>query len=170
MQTVATSGKTGVVLGNRPVQIPLALKEPAKAAVTRLTAAAPAGAPDHPIILRLEDVTFDEQPGIYYEVYLNLPEDEEDPEFHNGHYVGNLGFFAKLPRDVEEEHATATVSQVFDISGVVKSLAGAKGWDRDRLTVTLVPRGLEDARGHPREVKADAKIRVGRITLAVPKE
>jgi Protein of unknown function (DUF_B2219)/Polyphenol oxidase middle domain len=170
VQTVATAEKTGVTLGDRPVHIPVALKAPAKAAVKRLTAAAPALSPDHALVLRLEDVTFDKQPGIYYEVYLNLPDDGEDPEFHNGHYVGNLGFFGKVPRDDKDEHGAAKATHEFDISGVVRNLTGAKKWDPDRLTVTLVPRGLEDATGHPREVKTDAKIRVGKVTLNSPKD
>jgi Common central domain of tyrosinase/Polyphenol oxidase middle domain/Protein of unknown function (DUF_B2219) len=174
VQPVATAEKTGVVLGNRPVAVVVALPQPAKAAVKRLTAAAPDAVPDHPIILRLEDVTFDKQPGIYYEVYLNVPADEDDPDFHNGHYVGNLGFFAEIPGEGKDEHGMAAdgakVTQVFDISGVVRSLEQAKKWDPDKVTVTLVPRGLEDSDGHPLEVKTEAKIKIGKITLNSPKD
>jgi tyrosinase len=172
MQTVATAEKTGVALGDRPVTVTVALKAPAKAAIKRLTGAAAADAPAHAVILRLEDVTFDKQPGIYYEVYLNLPAKEE-PDFQNGRYVGNLGLFAKPHAGGKDDHKMADVARIsadFDVSGVVRELAQAKKWDADQLTVTFVPRGLEDSKGRPQKVKTEAKIKVGKITLNSPKE
>jgi tyrosinase len=171
VQSVATAEKTGVALGTRPVSVAIALKEPAKKAVERLAAAAPAAAVAHPIVLRLEDVTFDKQPGIYYEVYVNVPADQDDPDFHNGHYVGNLGFFAKFDGGHDEHGADgAKATAAFDISGLVRELAAQKKWDPDRVTVTFVPRGLEDENGHPLEVKTEAKIKVGKVTLNSPTE
>lgn len=174
LQTLATAEKTGVKLGTRPVSVSIGLKEPAKEAVKSLIDAKPADAADHAIVLRLEDVTFDKPPGIYYEVYLNLPAEEDDPEFSNGRYVGNLGFFAMLPVEGHDDHAmagdVAKAAYMFDISGLIRALSKEKDWDPDKATVTFVPRGLEDSNGQPMEVKTDAKITMGKITLEGPKK
>jgi hypothetical protein len=172
MQVVATAEKSEVALGNQPVSVKIGLKERAGAAVKRLTGADAADVPAHPIVLRLEDVTFDKQPGIYYEVYLNLPAKEE-PDVQNGRFVGNLGFFATHAAGKKGDHKTtgaAKTSATFDISGVVRELARGKKWDPDQLTVTFVPRGLEDSEGRARKVKTEAKVNVGKVTLSSPKE
>lgn len=173
VETVATAERTGVPLGSLPVRVPLALKEPAKAAVERLATAKPAEAVNAPLTLTLEDVTFDKQPGIYYEVYLNVPDEDDDPQIHNGHYIGNVGFFGKFPAEgMPAEHGAtaegAKTSFTFDISGVVRSLHQAKKWDPDKINVLIVPRGLEDSHGNRLPVRTEAKIKVGKITLSRP--
>src|SRR5262249_49350445 len=143
-------------------------------AVDRVVSAKPTEAVVKSLTLRLEDVSFDKQPGIYYEVYVNLPADDDDPQIHNGHYVGNVGFFSKLPTDdMPAEHGATTggakASYEFDISGVVRALHQARKWDAAKMSIVLVPRGLEDSHGNRLPVRTEAKIKVGKITLDRPK-
>src|SRR5262249_28648607 len=149
----------------------VALKQAAQKAVERVEKS-PKEAVNHPITLQLEDVTFDRPPGIFYEVYLNLPPDGEDPEFLNGHYVGNVAFFAddRDPNAPEHTHAAAKQTFQFDITGLVRELVARKKWDKDKATVTFVPRGLEDANGFPLEVKTDARVKIGKVTFQSTKE
>ncbi|HEX3152229.1 MAG TPA: tyrosinase family protein [Gemmataceae bacterium] len=176
VESVAVAEQQGIALGTRPVRVAVTLKEPAKKAVARALGAA-AVAADNPITLHLDDVAFDKQPGIYYEVYLNVPADEDNPEFHNGHFVGNLGFFAKThePAAGADPHAAMTdggakQSHVFDITGLVRELSAEKKWDPEKATITFIPRGLEDSDGHPLEIKTDAKIKVGKVSFQSTKE
>jgi len=171
MTPIATSEKEGIVLGARPVLVTVALKESAQKAVERVAKSAEDAA-NNPITLQLDDVTFDRSPGIYYEVYLNLPADGEDPEFHNGHYVGNVAIFADEPGPNRPAHAHAAekLSFQFDITGLVRDLVARKKWDKDNATVTFVPRGLEDANGFPLEVKTDAQVKIGKVTFQSTKE
>ena len=76
-----------IELGTAPVTVAAETEgEPARRALT-------AEAGERRFALNLEGVRYSENPGVTYEVYLNLPEGAP-PSYHSPHYVGNVGFFA----------------------------------------------------------------------------
>jgi hypothetical protein len=81
--------------------------------------------------LYLEDLAFG-RPGVYFEVYANLPPGVE-PDPSGAHYVGNLGHFGP---------AGQVTDVGFDVTDVLSRLT-REGDGLESLTLTFVRRGLE---------------------------
>jgi hypothetical protein len=95
-------GEEMIELSAAPKRVPLQLRDEARERVTE-AAQAEAVPLEERIVLNVEGVQFDDQnPGVTYEVYLNLPEDQ-DPDYQSPHYVGNIGFFGMGTYEAEEE-------------------------------------------------------------------
>ena len=78
-----------------------------------------------------------------YEVYLNLPEDQ-DPDYQSPHYVGNIGFFGMGTYEAEEEgHGGHPADMSFDVTDVVRALQERSEWSEGDARVSFVMRGLE---------------------------
>lgn len=158
----AVATKQGkVALGDQPVTVGVDLGTEAKAALT-----APAGGQTY--LLSIEGIAYTKQPGVHYEIYLNLPAGTGEPDPESVYYVGNLSFFALRPSGGSGSHAThADVKQVFDVTEVVRNLRAKNLWNEDRLSVTFVPRGLDDPAGRRQKPKVTAKPEFTRIALVV---
>ncbi len=94
---------------------------------------------DSAVVLNIEDIHISKPIGMYYWVYVDLPENAElDPA--GSYYAGNLDFFG-----VGEHHHDAEVhgegaagdSRSFDITDNVRSLAANGEWSPSKLSVTL---------------------------------
>ncbi|MGK3985935.1 tyrosinase family protein [Sorangium sp. So ce136] len=94
---------------------------------------------ESPIVLSLEDISFERNPGVTYEVYLNLPEGTP-PDHQSHYYVGNIGFFVE--RRPGHLHGPGAVDQAFDVTGNVRSLAERGEWKDAPPKVTFIMRGL----------------------------
>jgi tyrosinase len=130
-------------------EAPVVLAE-AKPAETSFELSAPSG----PVASRLAadvrepasylnvEVEGEQNPGLLYGVYVNLPPGEPaEPE--SPHYVGALPFFGietTVPDDAEEE-APHRLRYVFDITPTVAKLSAEGRWDPARLHVTFAPIG-----------------------------
>jgi len=79
-------------------------------------------------------------PGVYYEVYAELPEGAE-PQAAGPSYLGTLSLFG--PKGNKDAKAA------FDITGLVRDLKGKGRWDGD-LELTFIRRGLEPPKDQPR--------------------
>ena len=75
-----------------------------------------------------------------YEVYLNLPEDQ-DPDYQSTYYVGNIGLFGMGTQQAEEGGHPADMS--FDVSDVVRAPQERGNWNEAEARVSFVMRGLE---------------------------
>jgi tyrosinase-like protein/polyphenol oxidase-like protein len=152
-----------VEVGATPVSIVLVTRA---SALTSLGKIASAPAAESPIMLNVEDIRFDKNPGVTHEVYLNLPEDEL-PALQPRYFVGNIGFFGHLPGG----HAHGGKSLGFDITANVLALEKAGQWQQQAPRVTFVPRGLlSPETGAQAEVPVEAMepeilVQIGKVTI-----
>ena len=109
------------------------------------------------LILRIEGIDYDDQPGVYYEVYINLP-GEGDPSHRSRYYIGNITFFAIKPHHGGEEGGI----QTFDITRAVRELAGDSDWDPNDINVSFVKRDLETDLEFSRDAPS---ARIGKISI-----
>jgi tyrosinase len=139
--------------GTRVSLTPAPAAGAAAAALTDRIAAAP---PERQIHLVIRGYRAEAQPGVTYDVYLDLPATGAAGA-GEGHYVGTLNFFGVVPHDGHEGHgATASPAAIsFDVTELAKRLK-AEGELSDTPTVTIVPAG---------EPATDAKPVVGEIAL-----
>jgi len=147
--------------------------EGAKPAETSLELSAPSGpvaeilaeeAREPASYLNVE-VEGEENPGLLYGVYVNLPPGEPaEPE--SPHYVGALPFFGietTVPDETQEE-APHRLRYVFDITPTVAELTAQGRWDPDHLHVTFAPIGVgPDAQPEA----ARPAVRVSHVSLFV---
>jgi tyrosinase len=122
------------------------------------------------ILLHLDDIEAEENPGSVYGVYVNLPQDPSEQQLAE-HHVGNLSFFGieearEPPRD-EPPHG---VRSSMDITDVAHSLAAHDEWDGEHVRVTLQPLGLLAPKGAadapPTPMHEDLPVSVGRVSVS----
>jgi Common central domain of tyrosinase/Polyphenol oxidase middle domain len=166
----AVGGEGMIELGAAPKRVPLQLTDQATERVAEV-AQAEAVPLEERIVLTVEGVQYyDQNPGVAYEVYLNLPEDQE-PDFRSDYYVGNLGFFGTGTHDPEAGgHGGHPVDQSFDLTDVVRALRERGEWREGEATVSFVMRGLEPseqgAEGFAEQEKEPpGQPRVERVTI-----
>lgn len=127
--------------------------------------ARPAG---HRIVLEVDDIRYEKPPGIYYEVYLNLPKGAE-PDPRGPNFVGNLAFFALMPHPAHKPGESAQPQtggrRDFDITKTVSTLMAKEAWTTAQATVTFVARGLVDREGKPLPISPGTKATIGRIAI-----
>jgi tyrosinase len=122
------------------------------------------------ILLHLDDIEAEENPGSVYGVYVNLPEDAGVRQLAE-HHVGNLSFFgleqAREPRGDEPAHG---IRSSMDITDVAQSLKAHGEWDGEHVRVTLRPLGLLAPEGAdappPKPTHEDLPVHVGRVSVS----
>jgi tyrosinase len=122
------------------------------------------------ILLHLDDIEAEENPGSVYGVYVNLPENADEQQLA-AHHVGNLSFFgieqAREPRRDETPHG---VRSSMDITDVAQHLKAQGEWDDAHLSVTLRPLGLLAPEGSdaapPTPTHEDLPVSVGRVSVS----
>jgi hypothetical protein len=92
----ASEGVDMIELGATPVKVPIEVQDKTREAVAEVAAAEVV---ENRVVLSLEGVQFDRNPGVSYEVYINLPEGQE-PDYRNEYFAGTLGFFGLEPDHV----------------------------------------------------------------------
>jgi Common central domain of tyrosinase/Polyphenol oxidase middle domain len=99
------------------------------------------------LFLRFDDIRYEKSSGVYYEVYVDAPV-QTAVSIHTPGYVGNLSLFGLNPHRVNgapmPPHSDVFVE--YNISRLVPRLIQL---NLTAVNVTLVPRGLFDARGNP---------------------
>jgi len=127
-----------VMLGRGPIRV--ALKPPASAgtAARALRARIKTLPPDRHIYMVVRDLRVNEQPGVLYRLYLDLPPDEK-PGRSNPHYAGTLNFY-----NATETSDAANVKNPkifsYDITAMIRNLQ-AQNLLSDETTVTVIPSG-----------------------------
>jgi tyrosinase len=115
--------------------------------------------------LNVEDVEGDQNPGLLYGVYVNLPEGEApDPE--GPHYAGAISFFGieSTVSDDADEKAPHRLSYVFDITDTVEELMRRDHWNPAELKVRFLPVGV----GPDTSLGFDPPpVQVGRVSLFI---
>ena len=168
--TPASDLQTGpaIPLGTAPVNLSLSLKPQAQARFQEL-ARAPEGKA-RPILLNVEGIEVDRTPGVYYEIYVDLPQGEK-PDFSSPSYVGNLAFFAlNHPHGGHAGHPAEggekpRVFRTYDITRVVRGIQARHQWSND-VKVTLVMRGVVDEKTEKQmPVSQGTKARIARVDI-----
>jgi tyrosinase len=145
--------KTPVTLGAAPVHASVALARVAGAAAT---AAAPSFAQrmskvaaNRSVFLVLKGLRADVQPGVLYDVYLQLPEGVA-PEKGAEYRIGTLSFFDTGHGDHAAAGAGTQAKFVsFDITGLMTQLAAKKLLETGKLDLTFAPLGQPVATAKP---------------------
>jgi tyrosinase len=162
---VIASGVASIELGAEATRVSVAVPAASRPKV----AAAFGDEPKVGLTLALEDISVDKQPGVYYEVYVNLPASEKNPDSQSPHYVGNLSLFGF---GAHGDHAATAAeggpSFNFELSGAARALKEEGLWNDEEVTVTLVPRGLTAAPGKPPlpKLTVGGKVKVGKVSVA----
>jgi hypothetical protein len=94
------------------------------------------------IVLKLEDVEFQRDASVAYNVYLNLPEDQE-PSVRSLHFVGTVTSF-EVEAAAHEGHAGHTNAKPtlsFDVTNLVRQLETRGLWKDETASVSLVESG-----------------------------
>jgi hypothetical protein len=126
------------------------------------------------VLVTIDDIKADINPGVVYAVFLNAPDDDGDPlKYH----IGNIALFGiEKMNDPDERHEGAPGFQhVFDATEVAGQLAEEGRWDPSAVTVTfepskvLPPPGEEDTwdSGQTEEEATVPPIEIGRVSLLV---
>ena len=141
----ATSGP--VALGAAPVHVTMKSPPAAPANAMAFAAVGATLGPSKTVKLLLDNLTADGQPGVLFDVYLDLPAGTApDPDGPN--YAGTINFFAVNPPHAD--HGGQPVAQNFslNVTRMVRELAAA-GKLTDTPSVTIVPQGAPDAAAKP---------------------
>lgn len=145
-----------VALGSEPVKTELDLakvlprmREAVKTANQRL-------------LLELDDVAADRQPGIIWEVYLGDSPASDDAGEKNPRYIGNVVLFGGGIR-AEGHHGSEPARFSFPITRATLDTVDVK---QTRVALTFVPRGLL-VNGKPSRPKAEAEVRIGSVSLTL---
>jgi len=128
--TVAEAAQKDVSLGAASTRLKVTV--PAEAA-QRMAAAVPEGPTHYHLVIEGIRLV---HPGAYYEVYVNLPEDQE-PDTEGEYFVGTIAIFGHA-HGADDEGATRT----YDITGLVHSLQQKGEWTGD-VNLTIVRGGEE---------------------------
>jgi tyrosinase len=162
------ASETAVRLVGGPASVTLQIDPQAHdAALSAIGAPAP-----RRILLSVEDIEAERNPGTVYGIYVNLPGDAS-PDVAEAHHAGNVSFFgverARNPRGDEAAHSLRVVQ---DITELTATLAAEGDWDGRHVEVTFRPLGLippdrpELTHALPDDVSnADPPVTIGRVAI-----
>jgi len=177
--SLTAQSPSGVVsLGAERMSVPVLISSLEEARHAHPLFAQQTVVPAHRIIMRLEGIDYDTNPGHTYEIYLNLPKGQ-DPEYTDFHYVGNLGFFAMdsephrmgdtMPMGHSHRRHRMKGVVSFDITDVVGALQESGHWNPEAMDVTFVLSGLLPPPGSSAPittVESGERARIDRIVIA----
>ena len=128
---------------------------------------AAAAGPEPRVYLNLADIEGEVNPGVVYEVYLNLPENAAG-QVREAHRVGVVSFFGieqSTPAGAAASgQAAHGMRYSFDVTDLVNRLRSSAGWDPSNLRVSLQP--VEGSEEDERAAAgADRPVRIGTINL-----
>jgi hypothetical protein len=133
----------------------------------------PAGGQPQRMLLQVEDIEAEQDPGLAYAVYLEPAGGAADADRERRH-VGNVAFFGiRAMNDPDKPHDGAPgFRHVFDASAVVASLRAENRWDPDAITVTFEPITVlpppgEELPPEAQRTEAVPPVRIGRVSLFV---
>jgi Common central domain of tyrosinase/Polyphenol oxidase middle domain len=152
-EQIAVSPETGIHLASETMRVQLKIAPEATAKMKRLLEDKEFR---HAVVLNLEIDHVNDTNGIYYEVYADLPANEE-PSYKSIHYVGNLGFF--VPKD-------SAITKRFDLTRSIRVMRDKEAWDGSQLTITFVPRGvLNPENRQPLPLQPGVRATIERVSL-----
>ncbi|HEY0513596.1 MAG TPA: tyrosinase family protein [Thermoanaerobaculia bacterium] len=165
----------GEVIVDKPVTA--RLRDQRASVALTIPAAEPesVGNEGHRLTLSIEGIQFG-RPGVYYEVYANLPAGAA-PDRKSPNYVGNLAVFGQLA-DGTPAHAHGDVGKPgekslatgatlsYDVQRLIDRLRGQPGYKGD-LKLDFVPKGLVPPKNRPQKesLAPVREVRFSRVKL-----
>jgi Common central domain of tyrosinase/Polyphenol oxidase middle domain len=144
-----------VELKGEPVSFPIELKE------IREKLAAVVESKTDTLLLALDDVEAEQQPGVAWGVFVGLPAgaagDEKSP-----FYVGAMSLFGSGVRS-EKHHEFKTAQFVYPLNRAVQAAMKA---NEEKLLVTFVPLGIV-IDGKPSRPEVKSPVRIGKTSLII---
>jgi Common central domain of tyrosinase/Polyphenol oxidase middle domain/Protein of unknown function (DUF_B2219) len=139
VRRLGVSQEPEIRLGARPTVVSAALESD--------VGVAEAEAGPEVVTLTIHGISADEDPGVGYSVYVNVPSPPGEQSPEHPHYVGLLSFFGATAAEQhdhggEEGHMPGGergVSATFDITDLVRRLKEQGTWDPAKVTLTFVP-------------------------------
>jgi tyrosinase len=155
--------QVGVKLGPVPVEVPLVIPPELQEELRSFPDRPEAG---NDIAVHLEHISLTREPGVFYEVYANLPEGETGTEYTSPNYVGNLDFFGVAAAgDATVDHsAMAMHSRRLSLLNVYAHQRSVGEWRDDVVRLTFIPRAYVEGE-NPAEEASDTQAAIGRISL-----
>jgi tyrosinase len=137
--TVASAAT--ITLSAKPLRVPLA--KPFRGAA--ITPQGPGGPVRYYVVV--QGLNSDRQPGVLYNLYLNLPDATSDAT-NAAHLIGSINFFGAMSHGLgADAHAMSSKFISFDITPLVQRL-GAQAVSGD-LHVTIAPAGAPQGEAQP---------------------
>jgi hypothetical protein len=152
--------KSALRLGATPAVVTVPLSAEARQALARLQAETGEG---QQLLLVLEDIHLEEQPDVYYELYVDLP-DGVRPTYTSPHYVGNLDFFGPSPKS-QKPHGPAV--RTFTLLPALVQLRAAGRWRENEVHLTFVPRAHTEQETPATVLQKRTQAVVGQITIRI---
>jgi hypothetical protein len=125
------------------------------------------------ILISVEDIEAERDPGLAYAVYLDSPGENDGLDRERRH-IGNVSFFGiEKMNDPDQPHDGAPgFRHTFDATDALKTLKEQKDWDPASMRVTFEPITLLPPPGEelPEEAERTAQatpVRIGRVSLFV---
>jgi Common central domain of tyrosinase/Polyphenol oxidase middle domain len=158
-----------VELTGTPASVALTLPESTRAMLDEAAADA-----SRRLLVSVEDIEAETNPGIGYAVYLDTRGATDDVTRERRH-VGNVSLFGiDVMNDPDLAHDAAPgLRHVFDATSAVDALSEQGRWDPEHVTVTfepitvLPPPGEEATPKAAADVAATTPVRIGRVGLFV---
>jgi len=147
-----------VELEGAPVSIPIDLKdlrEKLVAALERKT---------DTLLLKLDEVEAEQQPGMSWAVYAGLPPGTEGTA-ESPYYLGTLALFGSGVRG-EKHHAYKPAQFVFPLNRAIS--AALKG-NPEKMSVMFVPLGIVVDHAKATRLEVKSPVRIGKMSIAVEK-
>ena len=133
----------------------LVLDQPGTKHAQTIAARLAALAPGHRLYLIFKDLRVQEQPGILYRLYLDLPAGAK-PARDDPHYVGVLNFFnAQVSGDIRPPDTGSSIFFSRDITALLRTLQSRKLLSGE-TTITIISSGTP---------AAESNTRIGRIEI-----
>ena len=114
--------------------------------------------------LNFEGLKVEKPLDFFYEVYLNLPDSTQEPNYTMESYAGNIAFFAATQMHAQHGEKEELKFSA-NITGAVNRLRNLQ--QQRTVSVTLVPTALESRDGKRLPVRSSARITVDQVTLSV---
>jgi hypothetical protein len=141
-----------------PVSFPINLKE-LRARLQSLVASK-----TETVLLELDDVEAETQPGVVWEVYAGLPKGAP-PDVHSPYYIGSLSLFGSgIRSEAHEGHKEFKPARF--LYPLNRALEAALKRTESALTVTLVPVGIV-VEGKPTRPELKSRVTIGKVNLLV---
>jgi len=146
---------------SRRVKVPLVVPDSTRGTFERLRGLISG------VFLAIEEIEAEQNPGVVFDVMLNQPDDDGDPQRHR---VGSFTLFGiELMNDPDHVHDGAPgLRHTYDVAGLVAGLASLNMWDPDSVTVTIEPVPPPAPPGERPQTIEDLDlppVRIGRIAL-----
>ena len=152
-----------LVLDPRRLKFEIELNDRASDAFERAARTAKPGE-EMQFTLTFEGLRVEKPLDFFYEVYVNLPDSVQDPNYKMESYAGNLSFFGAEQLHAEHGEKESVRISANITAGLVK-LSNLR--QQKSISITLVPTALVSRDGKRLPIRSEGRVSVDQVTLNV---